>query len=188
MVPNRATHHIWSSLRVVLRIFSTYMMGSFCENSKQLNAVNYFRNKVFLIRKIFLSHFPCVEKVCKITFVKQIPEAATEGFLKKRCSYKFCKNSQENTCARVSFLIKLDASVWKSVYQGCQLEMESETRRSSTNLFAVKIDVVYWLSLLTILTGKNLYFIEFSIKIHWNTRLAASDVYFLKCLHHSRKK
>ena len=58
-------------------------MGSFCENSKQLNAVNYFRNKVFLIRKIFLSHFPCVEKVCKITFVKQIPEAATEGFLKK---------------------------------------------------------------------------------------------------------
>ena len=33
------------------------------------------------------------------------------------------------------------------------------------------------LKVLTILTGKNLYFTEFSTKIHWNLRLAASDVF-----------
>ena len=32
---------------------------------------------------------------------------------------------------------------------------------------------------LTILTGKNLFFTEFSIKIQWNTRLAASDVFHM---------
>ena len=33
--------------------------------------------------------------------------------------------------------------------------------------------------LLTILTGKNWCFTNFSAKIHWNTRLAASDVYHM---------
>ena len=33
--------------------------------------------------------------------------------------------------------------------------------------------------LLTILTGKNLYFTEFSTKTHWNTRLAASNVSYV---------
>ena len=32
---------------------------------------------------------------------------------------------------------------------------------------------------LTILKGKNLYFTEFSTKIHCNTRLAASDVFHM---------
>ena len=32
---------------------------------------------------------------------------------------------------------------------------------------------------LTILTWKNLHFTEFSTKIHWDTRLAASDVFLL---------
>ena len=32
---------------------------------------------------------------------------------------------------------------------------------------------------LTILTWKNLCFTEFSTKIHWNTRLAASDVFLM---------
>ena len=36
---------------------------------------------------------------------KQPPEV----FCKKRCSQKFLQDSQENTCARVSFLIKLQA-------------------------------------------------------------------------------
>ena len=37
----------------------------------------------------------------------------------------------------------------------------------------------YFMYVLTILTGKNFYFTEFSTKIHWNTRLAASDVFHM---------
>ena len=33
-----------------------------------------------------------------------------EVFCEKRCSLKFRKNLQENTCARVTFLIKVQAS------------------------------------------------------------------------------
>ena len=38
----------------------------------------------------------------------QISEAATEDALQKKVFLKLSQNSQENTCARVSFLIKLD--------------------------------------------------------------------------------
>ena len=40
----------------------------------------------------------------------QISEAATEDALQKKVFLKLSQNSQENTCARVSFLIKLDAT------------------------------------------------------------------------------
>ena len=36
-------------------------------------------------------------------------EAPTRGVLWKNCSWEFRKNSEENTCARVSFLNKLQA-------------------------------------------------------------------------------
>ena len=36
-------------------------------------------------------------------------EAATRGVLQKKVFFKMLQNSQENTCARVSFLIKLQA-------------------------------------------------------------------------------
>ena len=39
-----------------------------------------------------------------------MPEAATEGVLCKRVFSKISQNPKENTCARVSFLIKLQAS------------------------------------------------------------------------------
>ena len=38
------------------------------------------------------------------------PEAAIRGVLYKRVFLKILQNSQENICARVSFLIKLQAS------------------------------------------------------------------------------
>ena len=42
--------------------------------------------------------------------IKQhITEAATEGVLWKKMFLKILQNSQENICARVSFLIKLQA-------------------------------------------------------------------------------
>ena len=39
-----------------------------------------------------------------------MPEAATGGVLGKKMFLKISQNSQGNTCARVSFLIKLKAS------------------------------------------------------------------------------
>ena len=41
----------------------------------------------------------------------RVTEATTGGVLLKKVFLKISKNSQENTCARVSFLIKLHALV-----------------------------------------------------------------------------
>ena len=49
--------------------------------------------------------------VCdKIINHKKTTEAATRGVLCKKMLLETLQNSQENTCARVSFLIKLQAS------------------------------------------------------------------------------
>ena len=40
---------------------------------------------------------------------QHMTEAATEGVLWEKMFLKILQNSQENTCARVSFLIKLQA-------------------------------------------------------------------------------
>ena len=42
-----------------------------------------------------------------------ISEAATGGVLRKKVFLKILQNSQENTCAKVSFLIKLQANLIK---------------------------------------------------------------------------
>ena len=39
----------------------------------------------------------------------RLPEAATRGDLRRKVFLEISQNSQENTCARVSFLIKLQA-------------------------------------------------------------------------------
>ena len=41
-----------------------------------------------------------------------MPEAATRGVLIEKVFLEILQNSQENTCARVSFLIKLQAATW----------------------------------------------------------------------------
>ena len=46
----------------------------------------------------------------KIINHKKTTEAATRGVLCKKMLLETLQNSQENTCARVSFLIKLQAS------------------------------------------------------------------------------
>ena len=43
------------------------------------------------------------------TLFELTTEAATRGFLCKKLFQAISQNSQENTCARVSFLIKLQA-------------------------------------------------------------------------------
>ena len=44
-----------------------------------------------------------------------ISEAATGGVLKDKVFLKFLQNSQENTCARVSFLTMLQVSAYKFI-------------------------------------------------------------------------
>ena len=62
---------------------------------------------------MFLSPLNCTVHIHKTVFsvISTGPQTntilqkqPTEVFCKKRCSYKFYKNSQENTCTRVSFL------------------------------------------------------------------------------------
>ena len=43
----------------------------------------------------------------------EVTETATGGVLQEKVFLEISQNSQENTCARVSFLIKLQASGWQ---------------------------------------------------------------------------
>ena len=55
--------------------------------------------------------------VCQYTsFIHEDIEAATSGALQETVFLKISQNSQENACARVSFLIKLQASAWHSCF------------------------------------------------------------------------
>ena len=56
--------------------------------------------------------------VCIVTNF-QLPEPATRGILCKKVLLEISQNSQENTCARVSFLIKLQASGKKGPWHRC---------------------------------------------------------------------
>ena len=67
------------------------------------------------LRWLFLNfcgskYFFAVEYGCYCWQLHRFRSSHQRCFVKKRCSYKFCKNSQENTNARVSYLIKLQAS------------------------------------------------------------------------------
>ena len=48
--------------------------------------------------------------LCNISNYFGVSEAATRGVLLKKVFLEISQDSQENTCARVSFLIKLQAS------------------------------------------------------------------------------
>ena len=51
--------------------------------------------------------FPYIELLFMNTMTFPWSEAATTGVIEKKVFLKISQNSQENTCARVSFLIKL---------------------------------------------------------------------------------
>ena len=51
--------------------------------------------------------------------IQAVPEAGTRGVLRKKMFLEISQNSQENTCARVSFLIKLQA--WGFSCQFCEI-------------------------------------------------------------------
>ena len=50
---------------------------------------------------------------------RQVPEAVARSYSVKKVFVKILQNSQENTCARVSFLIKLQAWGLTESEKGC---------------------------------------------------------------------
>ena len=66
---------------------------------------------VFLLQLRNLTVYRCSDNsLVNCNSLICISEAATRGVLCKEVFLKISQNSQENTCARVSFLIKLQAS------------------------------------------------------------------------------
>ena len=106
MVPNSATHHIF----IFVRKYSL-------NRGRKLN-----------VHKTFRRH-PRQQVFYKTQ------KQPSEVFYNKRCSQKFCENSQENTCAKVSFLDprrqpegsyemgSVRTSVRRSVWPGVYLEL-----------------------------------------------------------------
>ena len=70
---------------------------------------------VFLSNLKELSYLPWPNKysnlktICHFLWTKLLAEAATRGVLQQKLFLEMSQNSQENTCARVSFLIQLQA-------------------------------------------------------------------------------
>ena len=71
---------------------------------------------MYQLHLIFLLNRRATENTCHLT------EAATEGIVLKTAFLKVSQNSQENTCVKVSFLIKLQAT-------GQQLYQKRESGR-----------------------------------------------------------
>ena len=61
-----------------------------------------------VLHRSFSKKFPEYLSISRVTF--QAAEAATGGDLLKNVFLEISQNSQENTCVRPSFLIKLQAS------------------------------------------------------------------------------
>ena len=73
-----------------------------------LSALNLNTAKISIFQPIYwCGHF--VERTVSAEF-RAVTDAATRGVLWKKVFLEISQNSQENTCARVSFLIKLQGS------------------------------------------------------------------------------
>ena len=72
--------------------------------------------------------------ICKSTFLRillQLTEAAARGVLCKKVFLEISQNSQENTCVRVSFLIKLQA-----------ISKNSQESTCARNSFLIKLQAL----------------------------------------------
>ena len=79
---------------------------------------NHVKKTVIIIDTLNLIRFTTIWEV-------KYREAATGGILQKKVFLKISQNSQENTCARVSFLIKLQAA---SVFQSINIKTYNSSR------------------------------------------------------------
>ena len=67
--------------------------------------------------------------------------------------------------------------IWQSIFDHFEILLTWLLIKSCNS--NINKTIWFFLVLLTILTGKSLCFTEFSTKIYWNTRLAASDVFYM---------
>ena len=90
-----------------------------CEKNKEKMKKKKNENLPATYRKELLNKFVKIDFIFFGSFMLRLvelfllnsycPEAATRGVLCKKLFLEISQNSQENTCARVSFLIKLQA-------------------------------------------------------------------------------
>ena len=68
------------------------------------------RNSILDVNGDLRSASAIIHIIIAISVTEPHSEAATRGVLRKKVFWEISQNPQENTCARVSFLIKLQAS------------------------------------------------------------------------------
>ena len=108
-------------------------------------------------------------------------EAATVGFLKKKIFLKISQNSQDNTCARVCFLIKLksEACSYTWIRVNCSLFKKAVSCNRSTNKIwhLQQWHTTYWISVWLIIIEidyKHFHVICtcFSAVFGWSVKIA----------------
>ena len=91
-------------------------------------------------------------------------EAATRCVLQKKVFLEISQNSQENTCARVSFLIKLQASGLRCVQSMQASEMLTLTRPNNTTYGTLSEDLFFGFFMFLILRQKHRPYCSFSLQ------------------------
>ena len=83
-------------------IFSFFYFSNIARDSCNVRVVPISKWLWVAIISLLFEVTPCKTNI-------QFSEAATRGVLRKKVFLKISQNSQENTCARISFLVKLQA-------------------------------------------------------------------------------
>ena len=65
------------------------------------------KKNIYLLRRKKIKRKETASHIIKL---KELTEASTRGVLSEKMFLKILQNSQENACARVSFLVKLQTS------------------------------------------------------------------------------
>ena len=91
-------------------------------------------------------------------------EAATRGILQKKVFLEISQNSHENTCARVSFLIKLQASGLRCVQSMQVSEMLTLTRPNNTTYETLSENLFFCFFMFLIIRQKRRPYCSFSLQ------------------------
>ena len=124
-------------------------------------SINFLNKFTVSIINIFKTLVPWTIKSSQRFFLslRWIDFQSTEFRLFMRTSFD-CEDFSREIFLFTQFLLRKLATMWSKMVRPLQF-----------TIFGTSINC------LTILTGKNLCFTEFSTKIHWKIRLAASDVF-----------
>ena len=102
------------------------------------------------------TNFPYTITLTEYIYFQRLTQprsSSPEVFCKKRCSSKFCKNSQENTCARVYFFNKvadlrpvtlLRNRLWHRCFEFCEISENTFSYRTPPMAGCVKHLKFWW--------------------------------------------